>query len=83
MIPGWFFMVPGQFISELSAGACSETLRTPQKVPCILAPRSRQALPAVGRLWPSDVDGDGDVHRGVDDVHGGRDECGNDQLIIT
>ena len=42
-------------------------------------------MPAVGRLWPSDDDdGDddddedyddgGDVHRGVDDAYGGRDE---------
>ena len=36
---------------------------------CFLAPRSRQALPAVGRLWPSDDDdGDDDLD---DDDDGG------------
>ena len=30
-----------------------------------------------------DGDDDGDVHRGVDDAHGSRDEYGNDQLLST
>ena len=35
---------------------------------CILAPRSRYALPAIGRLWPSGDYGDG--HDGDDDGDG-------------
>ena len=31
----------------------------------------------------ADVDGDDDVHCGVDDAHGDRDEYGSDQLIST
>ena len=42
---------------------------------CILAPRSRKALPAVGRLWPSDDD-DGDG--GCDDDDGEDDDDDED-----
>ena len=54
---------------------------------CILAPRSCQALPPVGRLWPSDADddgGDGDDDVGLPGDHddggdnGDHDDDGGD-----
>ena len=67
MIPGfvlWFFMVPGQFISELSAGGAKPDVEnTPKgtRLTFILAPRSRPlGLAGLGRLWPSDDDDEDD-----------------------
>ena len=60
---GWFLMVPGWFKSELSAGGAKWHVENTPKgtcLICILAQRSRYALPAVGWLWPSDDD-DGSV----------------------
>ena len=48
-------MVPGWFNSELSEVRCQEHPKVTHFIR-ILAPR--QALPAVGRLWPSDNDDD-------------------------
>ena len=75
MIPGVFIVIHGSrlvfqvslFLSWASE-AQSETLRTPQKVPAwsVSWPHdpARQALPVVGRLWPSE---DGDGGGGEDD----------------
>ena len=66
MIPGGFLsslMVPGWFKSELSAaGAKWDIENTPKGTHLIyiLAPQSRWALPAIGRLWPSDDDDEDD-----------------------
>ena len=75
MIPGVFMVIHGPrlvfqvslFLSWASE-AQSETLRAPQKVPVwsLSWPHdpARQALPVVGRLWPSE---DGDGGGGEDD----------------
>ena len=44
-----FFKLPGQFFMI-------ENTPKGTRLISILAPRSRQALPVVGRLWPSDDD---------------------------
>ena len=64
-LPGWFFMV--------------ENTPKGTRLISILAPRSRQALPVAGRLWPTVDDGDADnVDDGddgdVDDVDDDDDE---------
>ena len=66
MVPGWFFMIPGEFSLFIMIPGTRLT--------CILAPRSCQALPAVGRLWPSDDDDDdGDDDADDDDGDGCKD----------
>ena len=59
-LPGWFFMV--------------ENTPKGTRLISILAPRSRQALPVAGLLWPTVDDGDDGDDGDVDDVDDDDDE---------